>query len=132
MPENPNVGKIGWIDLTVDDAVGVRDFYQAVVGWEIMPISMGDYEDFCVVPPADTDNAVAGICHRKGPNASFPPQWLMYITVADLGASMSKTEDAGGQIICPERDMGPHGKMCVIEDPAGAVCALIEPAVKEE
>ena len=26
-------GKIGWIDMTVDDAEGVRDFYTAVVGW---------------------------------------------------------------------------------------------------
>ena len=25
MPEN--IGKIGWIDMTVDDATGLRDFY---------------------------------------------------------------------------------------------------------
>ena len=25
-------GKIGWIDITVDDAAGLRDFYAAVVG----------------------------------------------------------------------------------------------------
>ncbi len=23
-----NMGKIGWIDMTVDDATGLRDFYQ--------------------------------------------------------------------------------------------------------
>ena len=25
-------GKIGWIDMTVDNADGIRDFYKAVVG----------------------------------------------------------------------------------------------------
>ena len=30
-----NIGKIGWIDMTVDDASGLRDFYQQVVGWNV-------------------------------------------------------------------------------------------------
>jgi predicted enzyme related to lactoylglutathione lyase len=29
-----DVGKIGWLDLTVDDADAVRDFYREVVGWK--------------------------------------------------------------------------------------------------
>lgn len=33
MSDNSQVGKIGWIDMTVDDAEGVRDFYKHVVGW---------------------------------------------------------------------------------------------------
>ena len=34
MSGSNEVGKIGWIDMTLDDAPGVRDFYKAVVGWE--------------------------------------------------------------------------------------------------
>jgi predicted enzyme related to lactoylglutathione lyase len=30
-----NIGKIGWIDMTVDDASGLRDFYQKVVGCNV-------------------------------------------------------------------------------------------------
>ncbi len=30
-----NIGKIGWIDMTVDDATGLRDFYQKVIGWNV-------------------------------------------------------------------------------------------------
>ena len=29
-----NIGKIGWIDMTVDNASGLRDLYQQVVGWK--------------------------------------------------------------------------------------------------
>ena len=28
------IGKIGWIDITVDDAEGLRDFYAKVTGWK--------------------------------------------------------------------------------------------------
>ena len=125
---NPEVGKIGWIDLTIDDADAVRDFYKAVVGWEVSAFSLGDYDDYCVAPPADAENPVAGICHRRGPNANVPSQWLMYVTVANLKESMAAAESNGGKVICPERDMGSHGTMCVVQDPAGAVCAIIQPA----
>jgi len=41
-----NIGKIGWIDMTVEDASGLRDFYQKVVGWNVEDTSMGDYSDY--------------------------------------------------------------------------------------
>jgi predicted enzyme related to lactoylglutathione lyase len=33
MSDNSRVGKIDWIDMTVDDAGGIRDFYRTVVRW---------------------------------------------------------------------------------------------------
>ena len=36
-------GKIGWVDMTVDDAAALRDFYADVVGLRPEPVSMGDY-----------------------------------------------------------------------------------------
>lgn len=44
-------GKIGWIDMTVDDADSVRDFYKAVVGWGHEDVSMGDYADYSMTTP---------------------------------------------------------------------------------
>jgi catechol-2,3-dioxygenase len=38
------VGTVAWFDLTVSDAVEVRDFYQAVVGWTTSPVDMGGYQ----------------------------------------------------------------------------------------
>ncbi|MGB6336961.1 MAG: VOC family protein, partial [Thermoanaerobaculia bacterium] len=39
----PEIGKIGWTDLTVENADDVRDFYTAVVGWKPSPVDMGGY-----------------------------------------------------------------------------------------
>lgn len=33
MAETGKTGTIGWIDMTVADAAGVRDFYETVTGW---------------------------------------------------------------------------------------------------
>ena len=71
----PRVGSIGWRDLTVPDAEGIRDFYEQVVGWKADPV------------------------------------------------------DLGGRVVDGPRSMGGGARMCTIQDPAGAVCALYEPAV---
>lgn len=119
----PPVGSIGWADLTVPDASPLRDFYSSVVGWNVDPVDMGGYQDFCMQRP-DDGAATAGICHARGPNAGLPPQWLVYFTVADLDASIARCAERGGKILVPPRQMGSQGRFCVIVDPAGAICAL--------
>lgn len=126
MAEAPKVGTVGWIDLTVPNAAEVRDFYAAVTGWEPSPVSMGDYEDYCMAPAGA--GPVAGVCHARGVNASLPSVWLIYITVADLDASLQQVEITGGTILRPATGMGSYGRYAVVQDPAGAVSALFEPA----
>lgn len=118
------VGSIAWTDLTVDDATGVRDFYQAVTGWQPVPLEMGGYPDFVMQRP-ESEDAVAGICHARGTNAGLPTQWLVYIVVADLDESIGRCKALGGRIVAgPKASMG-NSRYCVIQDPAGAVAALI-------
>ncbi|HPF36361.1 MAG TPA: VOC family protein [Candidatus Krumholzibacteria bacterium] len=120
----PAPGTIGWIDLTVDDAAGLRDFYAAVVGWEATPLSMGGYDDYCV-GPAEGGDPVAGVCHRRGGNAHLPPVWMMYIVVEDLDASLKACAAGGGALVGDVRKMG-EARYAVIRDPAGAHCALYQ------
>ena len=120
-------GQIGWIDLTVPDAPALRDFYQGVTGWTPSPVEMGGYQDFCMHPHGEPQ-PVAGICHARGHNVGLPPVWLVYITVDDLDKSIRRCQELQGKLLRPATGMGPNGRYCVIEDPAGAVCALFEPA----
>ncbi len=118
------IGKIGWVDMTVDDASTVRDFYKEVVGWGHEDVSMGDYADFAMTTP--TGDGVAGICHARGSNAELPGGWLVYITVADVEASAAACAANGGEVIVPVRGLA-GGRFCVIRDPAGATAALYQP-----
>lgn len=119
------VGRVTWVDLTVPEAAELRDFYAAVVGWSTSEVAMGEYSDFGMHPSAGGD-MVAGICHARGGNTDIPPQWLIYITVADLEQSIEECRRRGGEAVAGPRQLG-DGRFCVIRDPAGAVCALYQP-----
>ena len=127
----PQTGSIAWLDLTVEDAPRVRDFYRRVVGWAASEVTMGDYSDFVMHRPTDGAE-IAGVCHARGANADLPPAWLVYITVADLDTSLERCRELGGEVVAGPRDLGAHGKFAVIRDPAGAATALIEPAPEGE
>ncbi|MFO0807781.1 MAG: VOC family protein [Gemmataceae bacterium] len=118
------LGTIGWFDLTVANATTVRDFYTAVAGWTPEALSMGSYDDYVMKTPAGS--SVAGICHARGSNAKIPPQWLLYIIVADVNASAQTAIELGGQVIDGPRPMG-DGQFAIVRDPAGAVAALYQP-----
>lgn len=125
MADQADIGKIGWIDISVDDAFGLRDFYASVVGWQPESASMGEYDDFTMTTPHGA-SPVAGVCHARGSNAELPRQWLIYITVADVDASARTCTEQGGKLIVEPKSMG-DARFCVIEDPAGAVAALYQP-----
>jgi len=120
-------GAITWTDLTVPNAEAVKTFYSQVVGWKTEAVSMGEYSDFNMNLP-DSGKTVAGICHARGFNADLPAQWLVYINVANVEESAKRVAELGGKIISGPKDMGGYGRCCVIQDPAGAVAALFEPA----
>lgn len=124
MVDDTQVGRIGWIDMTTDDAEGLRDFYRAVVGWRALNVGMGNYDDYSMTIPSSGD-AVAGICHKLGSNADLPPGWLIYIEVSDIDASMAECSARGGRIVRTARPLA-GGRFCVIEDPSGATAALFE------
>ena len=119
-----DVGRIGWIDMTVDNAAKTRDFYAAVVGLVPQPVSMGDYDDFNMTLPESGEPA-AGICHARGSNAELPAGWLIYFTVDDVDASARACVEQGGEIVVEPKELA-GGRFCVIKDPNGAAAALYQ------
>ena len=116
-------GQIGWIDLTIEDAPRLRDFYADVAGWTFDELSMGDYADYVM---KSGDEAVGGICHARGTNAGQPSGWMIYIVVDDLDRALEACAAGGGTVRVPARSMGGEARFAVIEDPSGAVCALYQ------
>jgi predicted enzyme related to lactoylglutathione lyase len=117
---NGKIGTVGWVDLTVADAPKLRDFYSAVVGWTPSPVKMGDYEDFNMNVPGRALPA-AGVCHARGHNAGLPAQWIMYVWVKDVVASVAACERLGGKVVHRV-----SATCAVLEDPAGAIMAVMQ------
>lgn len=118
-----NIGRIEWLDLTVDNAEGLKNFYCKVVGWKSTDVDMGSYSDFNINLP-DTGDTVAGVCHARGSNAKMPAQWMVYVRVASVADSAAECEKRDGKVLDGPRRMG-GSNFCVIQDPAGAVMALV-------
>lgn len=124
MADLSETGKIGWIDITVDDAEGLKEFYTKVTGWKPQSVDMGEYADYNMTMPGDGTPS-AGICHARGSNDAMPRQWLIYIVVADAEKSADACIVNGGKVLVGPKPMD-GGKIAVIEDPSGAVAALYQ------
>ncbi len=124
----PQPGSIGWVDLTVPNAGQVRDFYAAVTGWSPSPAGMGGYSDSFMTLPERSEPA-ARVRHKRGVNAELPPVWMVYIAVADLDAGIRRCRELGGKVLIEPKPMSAQSRYCVIQDPAGALCALYEAGV---
>ncbi len=119
----PAIGEIVWQDLVVKDAGSIKDFYCEVVGWRAEPHPMDDYHDFDIIAP-ESGKRVTGICHARDTNADAPPQWLLFVKVADVNKSAERCRQLGGSLVDGPRMMG-NQNFCIIRDPAGAVLALV-------
>lgn len=117
-------GQVVWYDLTVPNAEEVRDFYAEVVGWDPVDHPMDDYADYEMQHP-ETGETVAGVCHARGENADIPPEWMLYVAVADLDTSLDACRQRGGTVL-RERRPAESAASAIIEDPGGATITLYE------
>ena len=121
------VGLISWLDLTVSDASGTRDFYRQVVGWSVQDVEMEDgserYADYKMF--GDDGNPAAGICHARGVNLGLPPMWMIYLPVGDLAESVRRVREEGGKIIKATRGNDEEYACAVVQDLVGACLALV-------
>jgi len=110
----PVPGQIGCIDLTVPGAEAARDFYRDVTGWTPSPVARGDRQDCCM-------NASSG----QGVNAGLPRVWMTYIVVAGPDEAKLRCQARGGKVLRAPEDADAGNRFRVIQDPAGAVAALV-------
>lgn len=124
-----NVGTIISADLTVPDAGEIKEFYTQVIGWTSEELRMGEDADYVDYVMKDSEeNWVGGVCHSRGVNMGIPPQWIVYINVADIKKSVTKCKELGGKVIKEAFDSNGNYVYAMLQDPAGAVLAVTREA----
>lgn len=122
----PRAGAVISTDLTVANADEVLAFYKQVIGWDSEELTMedeqGEYADYVVKDEAG--NWVGGICHKRGMNADLPPQWIVYVQVANIDESLQHCEASGGEVLKKVTAEDGSVQYALIQDPAGAVLAI--------
>ncbi len=118
-----------WIDITVDDATGLADFYKRVMGWTCDTVDMGEYQDYVMLNCEG--EPMGGICHKRGSNAELPSGWIPYFVVSDLDNALVEVHQCGGT---QYGDVRHHGKaaFAIIKDISGSHCALYDKAYRDD
>ena len=115
-------GTLCWADLNSQDPAAASKFYTEVFGWEIMPGK--DQSGYLHVK--NGEEFIGGMPPAKHQNPDTPPHWMLYFTVADCDASTDKAKALGAKIYMGPMTMEGVGRMTILADPQGAVCALFQ------
>lgn len=117
-------GHCSWNELATTDQAGALSFYGQLFGWasnEAMP--MGDMREYRILEHGDDRIGAVTPYIAKGGSAG----WLHYFRVADLDASIAKTQARSGAILHGPHDVPGGDRVVIGADPDGATFALVAP-----
>jgi predicted enzyme related to lactoylglutathione lyase len=120
--KDPEPGDVAWHELTTTDWEAALGFYSELFGWDKQQAmdmgEMGTYQMYGL------GERMLGGMYNKTADMPFPPNWLYYVSTADVDAAANKIEKKGGKILTGPMDVPGGGRIVVAQDPQGAAFAL--------
>jgi len=116
-----------WYELMTTDAAGAKDFYDAVVGWNIAAES--EFPNGYRMIGRSDGKFAGGVLplNDEMQQHGAKPTWLGYIYVEDVDAAVASIEQVGGQALMPAFDIPEVGRVAMISDPQGAAFYIMKP-----
>jgi len=120
----PKSGEFCWNELVTSNVPAAKKFYSGLLGWKTKAFGKGI--DYTIILKGKTDkNGMGGM--MKCPKPGLPAQWIPYILVADVDATVKKTVKLHGKVYMPPSDVPTVGRIAVLSDPQGAAFGIIKP-----
>jgi len=117
-------GTFCWVDLATPDPEAAKAFYGPLFGWTVEdvptdlgpPYTMLSFEgrQACGLYP---------LPQGQGPN----PHWSSHISVPDVDDAAQRAVGLGATLVMPPMDVMQEGRLCLVQDPTGAVVGLWQP-----
>jgi uncharacterized protein len=123
----PPQGGWVWNELHTTDPAGAAAFYEKVLGFSHRAMDMGPSGTYHIVSRGGVDRG--GITGHLAP--AVPPHWLPYVAVADADATIERARKYGAKIAMGPLDIPGVGRFGVLEDPTGAVLAVLKPQPRQ-
>ena len=124
----PKIGEVGWNELITKDTKAASAFYGKLFGWQSTPFTPQGapaggppYTLFKLDPHS---MGLGGM--MQTPDPTMPSQWIPYVSVEDVDASLSQATKLGAKTCLPVTSIGEVGRIAVIQDPQGATIGLHE------
>ena len=111
-----------WSELATRDTARATEFYTSLFGWDTK-VSEGPmtYTEFM-----NNGTAIGGMLPIAPEWGDVPANWMGYISVDDCDSTADKAKALGAEIKSPPMDIPHAGRFAVIQDPQGAVFAIIK------
>lgn len=122
-------GKVIWHDLLTNDIEGSRRFYGGLFGWEFeqLPLSLGAGQSSQYLVMRKNGQLIGGMVDVSGIDTKVnSSQWVVVMSVENVGAAVAAVSQAGGDVITPPTDLNERGRIAVVRDSAGALFAILE------
>ncbi|MCP4304925.1 MAG: VOC family protein [bacterium] len=110
-------GALVWTELQNYDIAAAKDFYASVFGWEAVTgeVPTGEYTSFML-----DGKPIAGMMAIQPEWGPVPPNWAIYLGVADIQAACDYVAGAGGRVEVQPMPIPDVGTFAVLQDPQGA------------
>lgn len=112
-----------WNELATRDTEKAGAFYTGLFGWDKNVQQMGP--DFTYTSFMSGERSVGGMYVPTPEMGDIPPNWLVYISVADVDATTNRAVELGAKVCAPPMDIPGVGRFAALMDPQGAGFAVI-------
>lgn len=113
-------------ELHSTDAYASAAFYQAVLGWQVVPGAR--YRRLTVSPsgcgPEAAHGGITQLSRLDVANGAGS-RWYPQLSVTDCDAALNTAITLGGSVTLPPTELPEGGRLAMLADPAGAVCAIV-------
>jgi predicted enzyme related to lactoylglutathione lyase len=121
-------GVFSWVDLGTTDTEAAKSFYGGLFGWSFLDQPTDSSVIYSMAQIDGYNVAGLGPLDPEMQKQGVPPIWSSYIKHDDVDAVAARATEAGGTVLFPPFDVMDAGRMTMIQDPAGAMFGVWQPA----
>jgi len=123
MIRNPEHARFCWVDLAAGDAEAAKAFYGSLFGWRTQDQTVGDGH-FTRFMLGSADVASLYQLNRHHLAGGVPSHWTPYVAVSSAEGTASQATSLGARILVKPFDVERVARVCLIQDPGGALIGL--------
>ncbi len=120
-------GRFVWAELLTTDVNAAKDFYGKVVGWTTSTMDTAGME-YTMWMAGEKPIGGVMLLPDAVKQMGAPPHWYAYTEVPDTDATVAQAEQLGAKVLVPAMSVDQVGRFAVLQDPQGAVFAVLTSA----
>ena len=114
-----------WHELVTTGQKKSGNFFSELLGWTMVEVDAGDFGKYTLFKKDGQD--VAGMMNPTPETPKEGSYWHSYIKVDDIELCAKQAPVLNGNVIVPPHDVPDVGRICIVQDPTGAIAHLMQP-----